>query len=239
MPVFDSPLVTAQGRERIMHQFALAFAISGLCVRSELRDVICSDFEFDGTRAGIIDQVITVSFLPNLLGIEETPSVAPSSAHSNITPHPFANYSMPSANSVLRRHSQSSAGISPSARTALGLTEKSRANLHTMGPDAGILSPLEMEGPMLPVSSGVASTHKHWTAPPGLGRQPLWLLLYDLVNPVHALRSLMSVKMRLLSRLEFNEAGRIVRHEDVWSAREMVYSIFPLLGLRASLSCRH
>ena len=77
MPVFDSPLVTAQGRERIMHQFALAFAISGLCVRSELRDVICSDFEFDGTRAGIIDQVITVSFLPSLLGIEETPALRP------------------------------------------------------------------------------------------------------------------------------------------------------------------
>ena len=66
--VFDSPLVSAHGRDRIIDQFVLAFALPLLHVRSELRDVICSDFEFDGTRAGIIHHTITVTLFPHLFG---------------------------------------------------------------------------------------------------------------------------------------------------------------------------
>ena len=44
--VFESPLLSAHGREQIANQFIMAFSLPGLDVRSELRDVICSDFEF-------------------------------------------------------------------------------------------------------------------------------------------------------------------------------------------------
>jgi hypothetical protein len=46
MLVFESPLLSAHGREQIANQFIMAFSLPGLDVRSELRDVICSDFEF-------------------------------------------------------------------------------------------------------------------------------------------------------------------------------------------------
>lgn len=52
-----------------------------------------------------------------------------------------------------------------------------------------------------------------------------------MLHPSHALRMLLSVELRLLSRLEFNEAGRIVHHEDTWSARELIEGIFPFLSL--------
>ena len=91
----------------------MAFTLPGMDVTSELRDVICSDFEFDGTRAGIIDQTISVTFLPSLFGSQSHSSSqshyashAVPSGHragsstpgytlqsAGVTPHPFASYS--------------------------------------------------------------------------------------------------------------------------------------------------
>jgi hypothetical protein len=39
-------LLSAHGRDQIANQFIMAFALPGMDVTSELRDVICSDFEF-------------------------------------------------------------------------------------------------------------------------------------------------------------------------------------------------
>lgn len=121
--IFESPLLAAKGREQIANQFIMAFTLPGMDVTSELRDVICSDFEFDGTRAGIIDQTISVTFLPSLFGTSNNATAEgakgsyPHSAHpgqsffegsnhnrggsatpaytlqSAVTPHPFASYS--------------------------------------------------------------------------------------------------------------------------------------------------
>jgi len=44
--VFLNPLLAAHGRAQIANQFIMAFALPGMDVTSELRDVICSDFEF-------------------------------------------------------------------------------------------------------------------------------------------------------------------------------------------------
>lgn len=117
--VFESPLLAAKGREQIANQFIMAFSLPGMDVTSELRDVICSDFEFDGTRAGIIDQTLNVTFLPKLFGAETQTYAASQSQYAQeaaadqanndyaagsstpgytlqsagVTPHPFGNYS--------------------------------------------------------------------------------------------------------------------------------------------------
>ena len=101
----------------------MAFALPGMDVQSELRDVICSDFEFDGTRAGIIDQTITVTFLPSLFGSNQTtPSPNPGASDASrtprphapysanpVTPHPFADYSvfsrLPGSSAISHPHS--------------------------------------------------------------------------------------------------------------------------------------
>jgi hypothetical protein len=95
----------------------MAFSLPGMDVTSELRDVICSDFEFDGTRAGIIDHTISVTLLPSLFGSQSYSSSSAASYHpthyqndphgnyagtstpgytlqsAGVTPHPFASQS--------------------------------------------------------------------------------------------------------------------------------------------------
>ncbi|WFD20703.1 hypothetical protein MCAP1_002955 [Malassezia caprae] len=158
--VFDSPVVLAHGRQHIADQFVLAFALPGLEVRSELRDVICSDFEFDGTRAGLIDHTVTVTLFPQLVG------PAPESSES-------------------------------SRRTSGALTSQGSITPHPESPDDAPIIPLE-------------AARSTWNAPDGLGRRPAWAFLYDVLRPSRFLRKLLSVELRILSRLEFNEAGRIV-----------------------------
>ena len=291
--VFDSPLVSAHGRRRIVDQFILAFACPGIDIRSELRDVICSDFEFDGTRAGIIDHTITVSLFPNLFGshherdaLATTPG-APLS-HGNVTPHPFANYPTPTTSESGGFHrSRSSYGFSMSPVTPATPFQSGRAGSNggwssrprtpaTHDIDAGavrtanhdvspfptlshsssgefgptprsaepsqidttgfppstsrdsLATPMPLDTrPAMPLDAGMS----HWSAQ-GLGRNSMWVLLLNLISPKRTLRSIFSVELRLLSRLEFNEAGRIVRHEDSWSLREMIDGIFPFLSLR-------
>lgn len=293
--VFDSPLVSAHGRKRIVDQFILAFAFPGINIRSELRDVICSDFEFDGTRAGIIDHTITVSLFPNLFRSRldadgSTFSSDQPLSQGNVTPHPFANYATPTTaegsgihrsrcgtNSALspatpatpfptgRSSSFSGRGWSSRPRTPRqSETESSTArSVHELSPrpfvggessDVGpiprttepmpldtagltpsgsrdsmgtpIPAPLNTHHPSMPLDTGIP----RWSAT-GLGRSPMWLLLLNLISPGRTIRSLFSIEMRLLSRLEFNEAGRIVRHEDSWSVRELLDGIFPFLSL--------
>lgn len=295
--VFDSPLVSVHGRRRIIDQFVLAFACPGIDIRSELRDVICSDFEFDGTRAGIIDHTITITFFPMLFGAHKdyngvssaTTPGAPMS-HGSVTPHPFANYATPTtadgsgfhrsrsgygfamspatpATPFMQRTNSSSSRWSSRPRTP-GVPE---ANAEPFSAQQSLASPAPPSnadgvadsefGPMLrgsepeqldtsglPVSASHDSVSTpmpidtrpampldagipHWSAQ-GLGRNSIWVLLVNLISPRRTLRSLFSIELRLLSRLEFNEAGRIVRHEDSWSMREMIDGVFPVLSLR-------
>ncbi|WFD31822.1 hypothetical protein MSPP1_002862 [Malassezia sp. CBS 17886] len=276
--VFDSPLVSAHGRKRIEDQFILAFAFPGIEIRSELRDVICSDFEFDGTRAGIIDHTITVSLFPNLFrsrgagsdGSRFTPG--PLTSHGNITPHPFANYQTPTTAdggasrrqysmgygqmspatpfSAGRRSSISGGGWSSRPRTpshggepltlrrapsdfAMGggdqgtaVDDTDHADLPKSASMNSLTGPTVDTRPAMPADAGAP----HWSAQ-GLGRSSIWTLLYNLLTQSRALHSLFSIELRLLSRLEFNDAGRIVRHEDSWSLRELVDGVVPFLSL--------
>ncbi|WFD43139.1 hypothetical protein MPSI1_001792 [Malassezia psittaci] len=298
--VFDSPMVSVHGRRRIIDQFVLAFAFPGIDIRSELRDVICSDFEFDGTRAGIIDHTITVSFLPNLFGSRfDHDSLAASTpgapmSHGMVTPHPFANYATPTTSeggSALHRsrsgHGFAMSPAAPStpfmARTnsnssrwgsrplTPGIPETNEeklysdsavadqsnnsqegsvddyssmprsaepeqidtANLSGSGSRDSLGTPMLLDTrPAMPIDAGMP----HWSAQ-GLGRNSFWMLFFNLISPRRTLRSLFSIELRLLSRLEFNEAGRIVRHEDSWSLRELVDGVFPILSL--GMSVRH
>lgn len=256
-PVFDSPIVLAQGRQRIADQFVLAFALPGLEVRSELRDVICSDFEFDGTRAGLIDHTVTVTLFPQLVGrppensegARRTPGALAS--QGSITPHPFFNYqaagSTPGVPGPSHRRRMSSYVTSPqqpSASHGNAQTSGGRHRAPTEPPDDVSLGPSALEPasvsesppddaplPSLIPTVPLSGTRSHWSAPNGLGRRPAWAFVCDMLHPSHALRMLLSVELRLLSRLEFNEAGRIVHHEDTWSARELIEGIFPFLSL--------
>lgn len=87
-----------------------------------------------------------------------------------------------------------------------------------------------MPSPSVP-SMPVDAAKKHWIAPPGLGRRSLFALIRDFVFPSDALRAMFSIELSLFSRLEFNEMGRIVRHEDTWSVRELVVGILPFFSL--------
>jgi hypothetical protein len=105
--VFESPLLQAKGREQIANQFIMAFTLPGMDVTSELRDVICSDFEFDGTRAGLIDQTISVTLLPALFGSQEYP---PHSYHQSGAQ---AGYTEQHAGTSTPGYTLQSAGITP------------------------------------------------------------------------------------------------------------------------------
>lgn len=360
--VFVNPLLSAHGRAQIANQFCMAFALPGMDVTSELRDVICSDFEFgefiqhltelssifqnltcfgffltspsqDGTRAGIIDQTITVTFLPTLFGSSSsssqpsggggyaaefggngpygggahgydasefgppfadgssTPGYAlqsgiPLHGLGPTTPHPFANYSTQNSAHPYNSHSNSqtpaasgfqrhggwhgggrmSQGQSPVTPFSVSGMWNSNSRPHTPGWTTGsgsIIKPLSSSGGNgngsgLPPNAitntpsqlitaeesgggGGAATSEvltrpsmpeevlkpHWSAGGGLGRRTIHGLLWSIFHPREVLKELCSIKLHLMSRLEFNDAGLIVRHEDMWSLREAIEGIVP------------
>lgn len=268
--VFDSPLVSAHGRDRIIDQFVLAFALPLLHVRSELRDVICSDFEFDGTRAGIIHHTITVTLFPNLFGLPTTPanrdlftpgtatsfggntplpyfnnhpvSAGETSGHSTRRRSSFQNSASPRGSSTPQDLNRPPSMSSLRARTLTGnMSSTHLPRPLSLGPCALEETPSESARtqdvsdsimPSSPVPSmPVDAAKKHWNAPPGLGRRSLCALIKDVVFPSHTLRAMFSMELSLFSRLEFNEMGRIVRHEDTWSVRELVVGILPFFSL--------
>ncbi|WFD35227.1 hypothetical protein MCUN1_002077 [Malassezia cuniculi] len=228
--VFSSPLVSVHGRERIVDQFVLAFTIPTVNVISELRDVICSDFEFDGTRAGIIDHTIRVTFFPWFVGEEEEPPKAGVTSGS-ITPHPFAETTYGSVNSpaqFARSRTYSSGGWSARPRTP-----RSVSVMSATPSSARVRGSPHASDKLL--SAGVATPQpldlgQRWAAE-GLGRSSIWVLLVRFINPRRMLRSLLTIEMRVMSRFEFNEAGRIVRHEDIWSVREFLETFLPFVSV--------
>ncbi|PWN30585.1 hypothetical protein BDZ90DRAFT_229600 [Jaminaea rosea] len=278
---FESPLLAAKGREQVANQFIMAFALPGMDVTSELRDVICSDFEFDGTRAGIIDQTISVTFLPSIFGSDD--SVPPSAAgnsrdlsghHSHsahpagITPHPFADYRTPGASAF--GHAQHSP-VTPFTLSSLWAGGSSRP--HTPGGGGGGASsmrPFTTPAPRqdsggsldedtnhgLPPSTVFASAEQtgggsvsrlkmptdavtpHWAHEGGLGRGTVANLLWGLFHPRAMLKRLCTINLRLMSRLEFNDAGHIVRHEDTWGVRETIEGTIPFASLLYALERR-
>lgn len=273
---FDTPLVSVHGRNNIIDQFILGFAFPAVDIRSELRDVICSDFEFDGTRAGIIDHTITITLFPTLFQSRSQfdPGVSTSGAtfgQGSVTPHPFANYTTPVTgdegahprrgapgsttpvsswpSKPAHTYAQSSWGLRTRTPTT---NEPKSANASRQPSDSaltindeevvrsplfGTFSSMSVESPTadmpaydarpgMPMDAGMP----HWSAS-GLGRSTVWVLLGNFLSPGRALRTFFSVELRLLSRLEFNEDGRIVHHEDSWSLRELVDGLFPFLSV--------
>ncbi|CDR99017.1 hypothetical protein [Sporisorium scitamineum] len=301
--VFESPLLSAHGRTQIANQFMLAFALPGMDVQSELRDVICSDFEFDGTRAGIIDHTITVTLFPSLFGsssskptpdpnasdVNRTPRASyPMSASAYpMTPHPFIDYGANSSYSRVASHPHSpttpfsiasiwggsrphtpgpapsagASGIRPlsgtsayptntppsvngedldaNASTSATPTANAILNNLTNGSnthhyvDAELVQQQLDSRPPIPADA----LTPHWTSE-GLGRQTLRTLLWSLFHPRAVLKSLCSVQLRVMSRLEFNDAGLIVRHEDTWGLRETIEGVIPFASLIYSIERR-
>ncbi|KAJ1584399.1 hypothetical protein NDA12_006584 [Ustilago hordei] len=298
--VFESPLLSAHGRDQIANQFIMAFALPGMDVQSELRDVICSDFEFDGTRAGIIDHTITVTFFPSLFGssnskptpdpdasdVNRTPrasypysaSASASASAFPMTPHPFIDY----ANSAYSRIAQSHPHSPTTPFSIASIWGGSRPHTPGHAPSAGGLNgngirPLSGTANTPPsvngedsdppssstlhnLSHGNNAHHyidaetvqqqlgsrpsipadaltPHWTSE-GLGRQTFRTLIWSLFHPRAVLKSLCSVQLRVMSRLEFNDAGLIVRHEDTWGLRETIEGVIPFASLIYSIERR-
>ncbi|KAL8286319.1 hypothetical protein RQP46_004807 [Phenoliferia psychrophenolica] len=67
------------------------------------------------------------------------------------------------------------------------------------------------------------------------GRWPLSHILRQL-RPRNIVDHLSTLNIKLYSRLEFNETGRITRHEDVIGIRETIEGVFPILGHVYSLN---
>ncbi|UZJ54514.1 hypothetical protein CBS101457_003834 [Exobasidium rhododendri] len=305
--VFESPLLSAKGREQIADQFIMAFSLPGMDVTSELRDVICSDFEFDGTRAGIIDQTISVTFLPSLFGSQGHSSSSSQSYHAShpqhdrsgthagtstpgytlqsagVTPHPFASQSQAQtpaggAGSMFSRFSISRPHSPTTPYSLSGLWGSSRP--HTPGGRASHMKPLSTpfsQRPSTPPSvngddeeeeqsqselvkhaedstrfitadesgGGQVSRPKmpvdhiipHWTSD-GLGRGTVHAFLWGILHPRAVLKSLCTIHLRVMSRLEFNDAGHIVRHEDTWGVRETIEGTIPFASVVYALERR-
>ncbi|KAK0543880.1 hypothetical protein OC846_006254 [Tilletia horrida] len=379
--VFESPLLQAKGREQIANQFKMAFALPGMDVQSELRDVICSDFEFDGTRAGIIDHTLTISLFPTLFGPSSyaTGSHGPTGAASGAgyagrsglysshfggggpgrsyagsvhgdmptggsTPSYFqgrqsgpasagvSSFTIPGANSssyfnqmhpftpmsaVQTPHAfgrttstfgfssshdnyndngfdaddrnyggKESGGTTSSRRRSLsgkgkrlasgfyddddmdperdGETTGGRQLSYSMGGpgsysghagsiaggDDELSGELSFSTQRDPRSAGpgtVAVSNRpampaealvpHWSAS-GFGRASVRAFVWGLFHPRAALKALCSFQIRVMTRLEFNDNGMIVRHEDMWSVREAIEGMVPFAGLVYQLERR-
>lgn len=278
------------------NQFIMAFALPGLDVTSELRDIICSDFEFDGTRAGIIDQTLSVTIFPSIFGSSsshlaastpvqggttdghrsstdrphgaQTPGQSLHHPNSVITPHPFADYRTPGASTFgPSHHHQPHSPRTPFSMSSLWGGGASRP--HTPG-EAGSshvrpfttsahpaqsINGDEDDKPMLGSNTVFASAEEggggnvslfkmphganapHW-ASPGLGRSTFGSLLWGLFHPRAVLKNLCTINLRLMSRLEFNDEGHIVRHEDSWGLRETIEGTIPFASLVYALERR-
>ena len=218
--VFDSPLVSAHGRDRIVDQFILAFSMPGMDVHSELRDVICSDFEFDGTRAGIIDQTINVTLFPYLFrasGLDEGPTSA-MPVSGSVTPHPFASYLTPTTSEGMFSANRSGNNTDNLASPMPHRFSYARGRTPSQGGET-LLSTPRNGTPAKPLrtstdvsgsaiasddlgssDSGPRLTTPRWSAAQGLGRSTVWALLFQLINPMRTLRSLLTIELRLLVR---------------------------------------
>lgn len=285
--VFESPLLSAHGREQVANQFIMAFALPGIDVTSELRDVICSDFEFDGTRAGIIDQTISVTFLPSIFGSDAgvSPSAYPQGpsdrqtpglhipSHSAITPHPFADYCTPSISAFGHiQHSPTTpfnlnhlwgggssrphtpgehgpvvigSGVRPFTTSISSLSHNDSAPLSIKNEDDYNLRPNSVFAGAEHAGGSNFSRLKmpldailpHWGSE-GLGRSTVSKFLWGLLHPRAVLKQLCTIHLRLMSRLEFNDAGHIIRHEDTWGLRETIEGIIPFASLIYALERR-
>lgn len=281
---FESPLLSAKGRDQVANQFIMAFALPGMDVTSELRDVICSDFEFDGTRAGIIDQTISVTFLPSIFGSDptpppsaypydpagqETPAPHHLQGHSAITPHPFADYRTPGASAFGHlQHSPTTpfslshlwGGGSSRPHTPGGATSSSfrplTSSMSSHNRTDGHLSGSKSEDDYNAIPGSVyASADQtgggsvsrlkmpldaivpHWGSE-GLGRGTVANFLWGILHPRAVLKQFCTIHLRLMSRLEFNDAGHIVRHEDTWGLRETIEGTIPFASLIYALERR-
>ena len=70
----------------------------------------------------------------------------------------------------------------------------------------------------------------HWSNE-GFGRSSVRSGSWSVLHPRKALKSLCSIQLRLMSRLEFNDAGRVVRHEDTWGLREAIEGAIPFASI--------
>ncbi|KAE8210393.1 hypothetical protein CF327_g5730 [Tilletia walkeri] len=356
--VFESPLLQARGREQIANQFKMAFALPGMDVQSELRDVICSDFEFDGTRAGIIDHTLTISLFPTLFGSSPSypePGNAGATGFAGRSGMYSSHYGVgtggrssiaggiPTAQSSYfhgRQSGTASAGLSSftvpgggsyfhqmhpftpmsaaqtpypgpaghnassfsrtgkddddDARSFSGSRMRSESfktkhaqgqqededmdperdgetgrQFSYMGAGGGgggagsysghagsIAGEDETSGDLSFSTSGGRGggmTHHveqstrpampaealapHWSAS-GFGRASVRTFIWSLFHPRAALRALCSFQIRVMTRLEFNDNGSIVRHEDMWSVREAIEGMVPFAGLVYALERR-
>ncbi|KAK0538508.1 hypothetical protein OC835_001274 [Tilletia horrida] len=362
--VFESPLLQARGREQIANQFKMAFALPGMDVQSELRDVICSDFEFDGTRAGIIDHTLTITLFPTLFGssapypeaggasatgfggrsgmfssqfgggnrsyggsvaggvpttgnssyFHGRQSGTASAGLSSFTVpggsyfhqmHPFTPisavqtpYGYPGHNastfafskdddddarsfSGTRRRSEvgknrptpvsaganfghdDDEGMDPERDGETGrqfsygmgsysghagsiageddtsgdLSFSTSGGARVSGTGSGAVTtqvvPNEPARPAMPAEALMP----HWSAS-GFGRASVRAFVWSLFHPRAALKALCSFQIRVMTRLEFNDNGMIVRHEDMWSVREAIEGMVPFAGLVYALERR-
>ncbi|KAL9934640.1 hypothetical protein V8E36_006415 [Tilletia maclaganii] len=349
--VFESPLLQARGREQIVNQFKMAFALPGMDVQSELRDVICSDFEFDGTRAGIIDHTLTITLFPTLFGPStyagsggasatgfgdrsgvyasqfggaprsaggglqagassyfRGPQSVPASAggaSSFTVPgssyfhqmHPFTPISAAQTPYPHGAHSTSTFHLSgggkdeeEDARSLSASRRRSEVSKHRQPASAGddqdddmdperdgetgrqfaylgtggsysghagsIAGDEDTSGELSFSTSGnprggghggsevqqrpampADAVVPHWSAS-GFGRASIRAFVWGLFHPRAALKALCSFQIRVMTRLEFNDNGMIVRHEDMWSVREAIEGIVPFAGLVYALERR-
>ncbi|GAA5955037.1 hypothetical protein JCM21900_002766 [Sporobolomyces salmonicolor] len=54
--------------------------------------------------------------------------------------------------------------------------------------------------------------------------------LFSLLNPKTIASALTTLHLKLHTQLLFNEAGRIIRHEDLWGIKELLEGVFPIIG---------
>lgn len=114
----------------------------------------------------------------------------------------------------------------------------SNSNTTIHGNDEDMRHIVHMDGGQIvrPTMPAEALT-PHWSAQ-GLGRSSVRNFLWGIFHPRAVLKHLCTIHLRLMSRLEFNDEGHIVRHEDTWGLRETIEGTIPFASLIYSLERR-
>ncbi len=89
--VFESPLLSAHGRDQIANQFIWHLPCRYGCTSRSCVTLFAPISRFDGTRAGIIDHTVTVTLLPALFGSSAS-KPTPDADASDVNRTPRASY---------------------------------------------------------------------------------------------------------------------------------------------------
>lgn len=254
--VFDNPIARSTGRDSIANQFLWMSSVPGERW-SEVGDVCeCQDFSApasserlfdadrltaDGNYILILSHTLHVSFFPAPDGSHRPPIPTP---FQSVPPTPFAYTPAPGTpgTSIVSEHhlhhqhsyghlahsrNMSEQNLPPPVDGQHRAASQEDEDDEDDEEDGGNEEEDETDRGTSSAVYVARNPSHHRGA--GAGGTPIGLALAAL-HPRHVLARLGHYHLRVITRLEFNEQGRVAYHEDHWGVKELVEGTLPLLG---------